>query len=254
MEHVDAGGARIPRIGFGTWQLRGEQCREGVAHALELGYRHIDTARLYGNEAEVGAAIRDSGLDRDEILLATKIPGRDGDRRGVEREMEASLRELALDHVDLLLLHQPGPHPIGETMEAFRAQQEAGRVRFLGVSNFDVSQLEAALAEAVIVNVQNRYHPGARSQADVLEWCRAQGVSFTAYSPLAKGREAHDRALAEIGDRHGKTAAQVALRWAIQQEPVVTVPRSATPEHRADNIDVFDFALSEEEMRRLSDG
>lgn len=212
MEHVEVRGVRIPAVGLGTWEVSGDTCREAVVHALELGYRHIDTARSYGNEAEVGRGLRDSGVDRDQVWVTTKVPGSQGDRDGVRREVEASLRELGIDHVDLLLLHQPGPVPIAETMAAFGHEQEAGRVRHLGVSNFSVDQLAEADAEAPIVTVQNEYHPGS-PQTDVLTWCREHDVALTAYSPLGRGSEISDGTLAEIGQRYGKSSAQVAIRW-----------------------------------------
>ena len=253
MEHVEVQGVRIPAIGLGTWQLRGEACREAVAHAISVGYRHIDTARAYRNETEVGQGIRDSGVDRDELFLVTKVPPSDADRDGVDREVAASLRELAVDRIDLLLLHWPSPVPIAETMAAFRAQQDAGRVRHLGVSNFSVARLEEARAQAPLLTVQNEYHPG-HPDPEVLAWCQANDLAYTAYSPLATGSAADRAALADIGERHGKTAAQVALRWLIQQDDVVTIPRSSDPTHREQNLDVFDFALTDAEMERITAG
>jgi 2,5-diketo-D-gluconate reductase B len=251
MHHVQAGDTRIPVIGLGTWQLRGQDCREAVRHALSIGYRHIDTARLYDNETAVGAGLRDSGVDRDEVFLVTKVPGRRADRNGVAEEVEASLRELGVDHIDLLLLHQPGEVAIEETMAAFRAQQDAERVRHLGVSNFSVAQLDQASAEAPIVTVQNEYHPG-RDQDDVLAWCRDHDAALTAYSPLGKGSEVGDDTLTEIGRHHAKTSAQVAIRWLLQQDGVVTIPRSGDPTHREQNLDVFDFELTDDEMARIA--
>lgn len=252
MEHVEVQGVPIPAIGLGTWQLRGDTCREAVAHALSLGYRHLDTARMYANEVEVGRGLRDSDVDRDEVFVVTKVPGRDGDRDGVQREVDASLRDLDLEHVDLLLLHQPGPHPIGETMAAFREQQKAGKVRHLGVSNFSVDLLEHAAAEAPVVTVQNEYHPGRRDP-EVLRWCQQHDVAYTAYSPLGKGRETSRRTLEEIGAQYGKTAAQVAIRWLLQQDRVLTIPRSSRPQHREENLDVFDFTLTDADLARIDD-
>jgi 2,5-diketo-D-gluconate reductase B len=240
----------MPAVGFGTWPLRGQECREAVAHALSVGYRHLDTARMYRNEAEVGAGLRDSAVDRDEVLLVTKVRPGDADRAGVRREVEASLRELDLEHVDLLLLHAPASVPIEETMGAFREQQDAGKVRQIGVSNFSVSSLERALAEAPIACVQNEYRPGI-NQAAVLDWCREHSVAYVAYSPLDVGRPAR-RTLSEIGDRHGRSWAQVVIRWLLQQEQVATIPRSRNADHRAQNLAVFDFELDAEEMARIS--
>jgi 2,5-diketo-D-gluconate reductase B len=246
------GGAElhVPAVGFGTWPLRGQQCRDAVAHALSAGYRHLDTARMYRNEAEVGAGLRDSGVDRDEVLVVTKVRPGDADRAGVRREVEGSLRELDLDHVDLLLLHAPGSVPVKETMAAFREQQDAGAVRHIGVSNFSVASLERALAEAPIACVQNEYRPGLH-QDDVLDWCRRHAVAYVAYSPLDVGRSARG-VLNGIGERHGKSWAQVAIRWLLQQEQVATIPRSRDADHRRQNLDVFDFELDAEEMARIS--
>ncbi len=246
------GGAelRVPAVGFGTWPLRGQECREAVAHALSVGYRHLDTARMYRNEVEVGAGLRDSGIERDEVLVVTKVRPGDADRAGVRREVEASLRELDLDHIDLLLLHAPGSVPVEETMGAFREQQEAGKVPHIGVSNFGVDALERASAEAPIACVQNEYRPGL-DQDDVLAWCRRHAVAYVAYSPLDVGQPARE-VLAELGERHGKSWAQVAIRWLLQQEQVATIPRSRDTEHREQNLAVFDFELDPGEMTRIS--
>lgn len=251
MHHVEVQDVRIPAVGIGTWQLRGAACREAVRHALSIGYRHIDTARSYANEVEVGLGLRDSGIDREDVFLVTKVPGSRADRAGVAAEVEASLRDLEVDHVDLLLLHQPGRAPVEETMAAFREQQESGRVRHLGVSNFSVDLLERATAETTIVTVQNRYHPG-HPQDEVLDWCRRHDVALTAYSPLAVGRGIDDAVLSDIGDAHGKTSAQVAIRWLLQQDHVLTIPRSSKAEHRVQNLDVFDFELTAAEMDRIA--
>ncbi len=246
------GGAqlRVPAVGLGTWRLRGAECREAVAQALSVGYRHLDTARMYRNEADVGAGIRDSGIDRGDVLVVTKVRPGDADRGGVRREVEASLRELRLDYVDLLLLHSPSQVPLEETMDAFREQQEAGRVVHVGVSNFSVGRLERASTQAAVACVQNEYHPD-QHQDEVLAWCREQGVAFVAYSPLRVGRRTA-KLLAKIGERHGKTWAQVAIRWLVQQEQVATIPRSRDAAHREQNLAVFDFELDDAEMARIS--
>lgn len=250
MQYVSVQDVELPVIGLGTWQLHGRACREAVAHALSIGYRHIDTARAYGNEEEVGAGLRDSGVDRDEVFMTTKVPGTDGDREGVRQALEASLRDLGVDHVDLLLLHQPGPHPLEETMEAFRAEQDAGHVRHLGVSNFDVALAERARAEAALLTVQNEHHLH-RPDYDVLAWCQDHGLAFTAYSPLGTGEEPQHAALAEVADRHGRTPAQVALRWLVQQDRVVTIPKAGDAKHREENLEVFDFELDDDDLARL---
>lgn len=252
MEYVETQGVRVPALGFGTWQLRGQECRDGVADALEIGYRHIDTARQYGNEAEVGRAIADSGVDRDEIFLVTKINVGALDRESVERETEASLRELGTDHIDLLLIHHPSDEvPLTETLEAMRGQQEAGRVRHLGVSNFDADLMLEATRHAEILTNQIEYHPGV-SPDEVLTAARDRGIFITAYSPLDTGGLVGDDTLAEIGRAHGKTAQQVAIRWLLDQELVATIPRSSDPDHRREDFDVFDFSLRDDERQRIA--
>jgi 2,5-diketo-D-gluconate reductase B len=241
---------RLPAVGFGTWPLRGRACREAVAHALAVGYRHLDTARMYRNEADVGAGLRDSGLDRDEVVVTTKVRPGDADRDGVRREVEASLADLGVDHVDLLLLHAPSSVPIQETMTAFREQQDQGRVRHLGVSNFSVTGLERAAAHAPIASVQNEYRPGI-DQREVLAWCREHEAVYVAYSQLDVERSVR-RVLAEIGERHDASWAQVALRWLVQQEQVATIPRSGDAGHREQNLAVGDLELDDDEMERIS--
>lgn len=252
MEHVKVQGETVPALGFGTWELRGPDCREGVRHALELGYRHIDTARKYGNEADVGRGISDSGVSRDEIFLVTKIPEGSLDRASVAAETEASLRELATDHLDLLLIHQPSSDvPLEETLEAMREQQDAGRVRHLGVSNFDVDLMLQATGHAPILTNQIEYHPGNRQDA-IVEAAREHDILVTAYSPLDTGGLVGDPTLEEIGRAYGKTAQQVAIRWLLDQELVATIPRSGDPAHRQENLDVFDFALTHDDRRRIA--
>lgn len=252
MEYVETRGVRVPALGFGTWQLRGQGCRDGVADALEIGYRHIDTARQYGNEAEVGRALADRGVDRDEVFLVTKIDVGSLDRASVERETEASLHELGTDHIDLLLIHHPSDEvSLAETLEAMRGQQEAGKVRHLGVSNFDADLMLEATRHAEILTNQIEYHPGV-SADDVLAAARERGIFITAYSPLDTGGLVGDDTLAEIGRGHGKTAQQVAIRWLLDQELVSTIPRSSDPAHRREDFDVFDFSLSEESRRRIA--
>lgn len=241
---------RIPTIGLGTWRLRGRVCQDAVAHALSVGYRHLDTARMYGNEREVGAGLRASGVDRDEVFVVTKVRPGDADREGVRREVEASLRELGLDRIDLLLLHAPGRVPVEETMEAFREQQELDRVVEIGVSNFDVDGLQRASAAGPIVCVQNEYRPGY-PQGPVLDWCRRHGVVLVAYSPLLLRGRAR-RAVEEVAEAHGRPWPQVALRWLVQQEQVAVIPRSSDATHREHNLEVFDFALSDDEMAWLA--
>lgn len=254
MHQVDANGAAIPALGFGTWNLRGVQARRMVEAALAIGYRHIDTAQMYGNEAEVGAALKASGLRRDELFVTTKIwPDR---QRGglLQRSACQSLERLQLDAVDLLLLHWPAHDvPLAETMAALVECAERGWARTIGVSNFTCAMIAEAVRLAVrpLATDQVEYHPFL-GQGPVLETCRRHGMALTAYCPLARGRVFRDPVLARIGQRHGKTAGQVALRWLIQQEGVVAIPRSSSPEHARANFAIFDFALNQPEMAEVS--
>ncbi len=249
--YVEAQGARIPRLGFGTWQLSGDSCYEAVRHALDLGHRHIDTAQMYGNEEEVGRALRDSDVDRDEVFLTTKIPPRNLAAEAVRSSHADSLRRLGVDHVDLLLIHWPSDDvPLAETLDAMRDLRDQGRTRHLGVSNFTPELVEEAREHAPIVTNQVEYHPFL-DQSHLVRHCRDLDLVLTAYSPLAKGRVADDPTLTAIGERHGKSAAQVAIRWLLQQDGVATIPRSSSAEHRRANHDVSDFELSGDEMARI---
>jgi 2,5-diketo-D-gluconate reductase B len=253
MIHVEAHGARIPAIGLGTWQLDGDVARRMVGYALEIGYRHIDTAQMYGNETEVGAAIASSAVARDDIWLTTKIwPDnfRDG---ALQRAAEQSVRRLRTEP-DLLLLHWPNPSvPLEETMRALNDAKRRGFARHIGISNFTVALIQEALArseEPLIVD-QVEYQPYL-SQDAVLEELRAHGMALIAYSPLAKGKVFNDRTLARIGARHGKNPGQVTLRWLIQQDGVAAIPRSSREAHAKANFEIFDFALSDAEMAEIS--
>jgi 2,5-diketo-D-gluconate reductase B len=245
-------GTEIPRLGFGTWQLRGRAAADSVRDALEIGYRHIDTARAYGNEAQVGAAMEASGLDRGEIFLTTKIGPSDAEPRRLKRAAEDSLRTLATDYVDLLLLHWPSRTvPLEHTLQALRELKEQGRIRHPGVSNFPAGMLARALDVVALLADQVEYHPFLGQDA-LLDMVAQRDVTLTAYSPLARGRVARDPTLSEIGEVHGKSPGQVALRWLIEQPNVTAVPKAAGHERRAENLDVFDFELTDADRERIA--
>jgi diketogulonate reductase-like aldo/keto reductase len=255
MEYVTAAGESIPALGLGTYQLRGRSCTETVRRALDVGYRHLDTAEYYDNESAVGEAIADSPVDRSELFLTTKVWRTNLAYDDAIRSARESLRKLGTDYVDLLLIHWPSRSvPTEETLRAFEDLREEGVVRHVGVSNFSVAQLREAIAaaDAPILTNQIQYHP-FQDQGDLLAYCVENDVTLTAYSPLAKGRVATDETLREIGDRHGKTAAQVALRWFLQQECVAAIPKASSEAHLRENFDVFDFELSDAEMERVFD-
>jgi 2,5-diketo-D-gluconate reductase B len=243
-------GEKVPALGFGTWQLQGEAAREATRHALEIGYRQIDTAQAYGNEEEVGRAIKESGVPREEIFLTTKIVRDSLKGENVGPATDTSLRKLGTDHVDLLLIHWPTDAvPLEETLDAMVQQQEAGKVRHLGVSNFKAPLLRQAMAHTRIFADQVPYQPG-RTQNSLRTVAEEQDVLITAYSPL-RGEGMKAPALAEVAAAHGKTVQQVALRWLLQQDKVSPIPRSADPDHRQQNFEVFDFELSDDEMARI---
>jgi diketogulonate reductase-like aldo/keto reductase len=252
MNVVEANGARIPAIGLGTWELRGRTCARIVEQALRLGYRHIDTAQIYENEREVGEGVRASGVKRDEIFLTTKVWTSHFAPNDLERSAKESLVRLRLTEVDLLLLHWPNPQvPLAETLGALARVKQQGLARHIGVSNFTVALIEQAVAACpeLLVCDQVEYHPYL-DQTVVREACARHGLALVAYSPVARGRIRNDRALQRIGDRYRKTAAQVCLRWLVQQN-VAAIPRTSKLERLSENIEIFDFELSDEDMQQI---
>ncbi len=252
MEHQTIKGEKIPSLGLGTWRLRGEECTRAVERALASGYRHIDTAQMYGNEGEVGQGIQSSGIDREKIFLVTKIRTSAFSYEDALRSTRESLRKLGTERVDLLLMHWPNPSvPLEETLSAMRELQGEGSVRHIGGSNFPARMVEEAAEHAAIFCNQVEYHP-YKAQDELLEQAREMDYLLTAYSPVAKGAVLNDPTLKQIGEAHGKTPAQVALRWLIQQEKVAAIPKATSEDHLKGNLDVFDFELSNEEMEHLS--
>jgi len=253
MQYVEANGAKIPAIGLGTWELSGRACARLVEQAVRLGYRHIDTAQVYENEREVGEGLRASRVKRDEVFVTTKIWTNHFAPNDLERSTKESLTKLRLSEVDLLLLHWPNPHvPLSETLGALAHAKQLGMAKHIGVSNFTVALIEEALAACPepLVCDQVEYHPYL-DQTKVREACVQHGMALVAYSPVAKGRVKGDATLTQIGRAHGKTAAQVCLRWLVQQN-VSAIPRTSKIERLSENIEIFDFELSEEEMGKIS--
>ena len=251
---VRANGAAIPALGLGTWAARGGDCAAAVAHALKVGYRHIDTAAMYGNEEEVGEGMRVAGVPRDEVFVTTKVWPSDIGWGALQRSAEASLRRLGLDAVDLLLIHWPNPAiPLADSIRALCDARRQGLARHVGVSNFPVVMLEEALrlAEAPLVANQCEYHPHL-DQSKLLAACRRHGLAFAAYCPLGRGTLVADGTVQAIAAARGRTPAQVLLRWHVQQEGVIALPKSANPARIAENFSIFDFTLSDAEMARLS--
>lgn len=250
---ITAHGVQIPALGFGTSPMTGAVAADEVIAALSAGYRHIDTARKYGSEAAVGEGIRNSGISRDQIFLVTKVSHENLRAADFARSVDDSLKALKVDYVDLLMVHWPNPEiPLAETMPALAKAKRDGLARHIGVANFNITLLDQAIAlcPEPLVALQAEYHPYL-DQGKLLAAAQARGMAFVAYCPLGRGRLFNDPVLAEIAKARGKSLAQIALRWLIQQN-VIPIPRSSKPERIADNFKVFDFTLSEDEMHRIS--
>ncbi len=251
--NLSANGAEIPAIGFGTSQLG--NCGDIVATALKLGYRHIDTAWKYGSEKGVGEGIRASGVPRDEIFLCTKVSHEYLRAADFARSVDESLRNLQVDYVDLLHVHWPTIDniPLAETMGALAKAKRDGLTRHIGIANFNIALTEEAirLCPEPLVTLQAEYYPYL-DQSKVLAACRRLGLVFTAYCPLARGRLFNDPVLAGIARGRRRTIAQVALRWLMQQGNIAAIPRSANPRHMAESLDVFNFELTDDEMKKIS--
>jgi len=249
---VEAKGARIPLVGLGTWELRGRACARIVEQALRLGYRHIDTAEMYDNEREVGEGLRGAGLARSEVFVTTKIWPSHFAPLELERAAKSSLARLRQTEVDLLLLHWPNPQiPLAETLGALCKVKREGFARHIGVSNFTVALIEEAVGlstEPLVCN-QIEMHPFL-DQSKVVATCRAHGMAIVAYSPIARGGAGKHAVLARIGAHHGKSAAQVSLRYLVQQG-IAVIPRSSRVERLSENAAIFDFALTDTEMKQI---
>ncbi|MDG0789827.1 aldo/keto reductase [Cohnella ginsengisoli] len=246
-------GVRMPWLGLGVWKMDNDaQVVSAVRAALDAGYRSIDTAAIYKNEAGVGQAIREGGVPRSELFVTTKIWN---DDQGYDKTLaayDASLGRLGLDAVDLLLIHWPGTDKFVDTWRAFEKLYADGRVKAVGVSNFNIRHLEELKRHSDLVPMVNQveYHP-LLSQRDLLGYCRENRIQLEAWSPLMQGNLDHE-VLRSIGAKHGKSPAQVVLRWDIQHG-VVTIPKSVTPARIAENANVFDFVLSADEMALIDD-
>jgi 2,5-diketo-D-gluconate reductase B len=241
----------IPKLGLGTWRLSGRACSDGVADALAAGYRHVDTASMYGNEGEVGRGLRSSAVDRSEVWLTTKVWPDDLSPQRVRASLARSLRALGTEYVDLFMIHWPNPRvPLSSTLEAMTALREEGRTREIGVSNFTSAQFQEALDLAPVIVNQVEYHPFL-DQSAVLEVCRERDVELTAYRPLFKGAAMENPVIGEIAAAHGATPAQVTIAWLIGQERVSAVPKASSPERRRENLGALRLELSADERARI---
>ena len=249
---LSAHGATMPVIGLGTSGM-GDVRAENIATALKVDYRHIDTAWKYGTERQVGEGMRASGVRRGDIFLCTKVSHEYLHADDFARSVDESLQTLGVDYVDLLLVHWPNLKiPLAETMGALAKAKRQGLTRHVGVANFNIGLLDQAIAlcPEPLVTLQAEYHPYL-DQTTLLNACRARGLIYTAYCPLGRGRLFKDPVLDEIARMKDKTIAQIALRWLVQKGIVAPIPRSSNPSRLAENLAVFDFSLSDEEMNRI---
>lgn len=252
MKYIDIQDSKMPALGFGTYTLKGKDCVEGVKDAISMGYRHIDTAQMYDNETAVGQAIKASGSRREELFITTKVWYTHLRKDALTKTAHESLRNLQTDYIDLLLIHWPNEAvPLEESLQAMMELQAQGKVKHIGVSNFTINMVEEAVKLAPVVGNQVEYHPYL-DQSSLLETLRKHDMCLTAYSPIAKGKVMNDEMMIAIGKKYGKSAAQVALRWHMQQDGVAAIPRSGSNERRRKNFEIFDFELTEEEMQQIS--
>ncbi len=237
----------IPLLGLGTWKLRGKECEKIVHTALELGYRHLDTADLYGNHADIARAIQ--SYPREQLFIASKLYMNDLLPHQVQVAVPRFLEELKVDYLDLLLIHWPNPQVrLEDTLTAMQSFQEQNRVRFIGVSNFVRSHLEALQQFPVAVN-QIEMHPYLQRKT-LVTFAQEKGIAITAYRPLAKGAFEQDETLQKIGKKYGKTASQIALKWLVQQG-ISAIPKASSVQHLKENLDIFDFELEAQDWQQI---
>lgn len=255
MQFKSIRGINVPEIGLGTYKLYGKECSRTVREAIDIGYRHIDTAQMYKNEKEIGDAVKISGVDREEFFVTTKIWHTNLDHDDVLQTVEESLRQLRMPYVDLLLIHWPNEqYPLVQTLEAMMVLKDQGKAMNIGVSNFPLSMMKHVVEDLRVPAFANQveFHPFL-SQFDLLDYSYENDFMITAYSPLAQGDVLKNEKLVEIGSDYGKSAAQVALRWLIEQENVVAIPKASSAEHLKANIDVFDFELTDEHFEEIDE-
>lgn len=261
MLFVDMQGIKVPSLGLGTYQLTGNDGLRAFLQATDIGYRHFDTAQFYGNEEEVGSAVKLSGIDRKEFFITTKVWITNLAANDVLSSTELSLKKLKTDYVDLLLIHWPSLNnpkygskevPLHETLEAMQKLKDQGKTRLIGVANFPTSLMRQAVEElgfSIACN-QMEYHP-LLSQKIVIDYARAHNIAITAYCPLAMGKIKDNKTLIDIGNKYGKSPFQVALRWLIEQKNVAAIPKAGIEKHARENFNIFDFKLSEEDAKAI---
>jgi len=255
MQNKEIQGIEIPEVGLGTYQMHGQQCVDSILYALDIGYRHIDTAQIYENEREVGEAMSISTVDRNDIFLTTKIWRTNLEYDDVLVSTEESLKQLDTPYVDLLLIHWPNDQvDLRRTLEAMLVLRDQGKAMNIGVCNFPIALLTKAVEEirAPIFCNQIEFHAHL-DQLKQLDYAIDHDLLITAYSPLAQGALIGNPVLEEIGANHDKSSAQVALRWLIEQESVVTIPKASSKEHLEENINIFDFELTDDEFEKINE-
>lgn len=247
-------GVEIPALGFGTYELNNDDAATMITEAAKIGYRHFDTAQMYHNEEGVGRGLKASGLARDDYFLTTKVWFDQFQSGDLQTSVVESLRKLDLDHVDLLLLHWPNDDvPLEETIAALNEVKNLGMTRLIGISNFPTALIEKAvsLSDAALTVNQVEYHPYL-DQTKVLKSLRDRDMLLTAYCPIARGKVLTDPTLIKLGKKHDKSPVQVTLRWLLQQDSVMAIPKSGSPKNAAANFDIFDFELSADDMAAIS--
>lgn len=254
MEYVSFNTQKIPALGFGTWQLRDREAAKAVETALKIGYRHIDTAQVYENESDVGDGIKAADVARNDVFLTTKVWTEYVTQGAMQRSVDASLKRLKTDYVDLLLIHWPAIDvPFQEQLTALQDIQKSGKAKLIGISNFTVAQMKEVIETigAQVATNQVEYHPFL-NQTPVLNYIRAHGMFLTAYSPLARGKISDNDIIRDIAKKHGKTPGQVSLRWLIQQGQIAAIPKAGSEKHIRENFEIFDFKLTDAEMKNIS--
>jgi 2,5-diketo-D-gluconate reductase B len=244
---------RMPRLGLGTWPMRGAECQRAVEGAIALGYRHIDTAEMYGNEEEVGAGLAASGVAREDLFLTTKVWNDRPNGAAIRRAFDASLERLATPYVDLFLIHWPSPElELSDALRGLAAIRAEGRAKAIGVSNFPPRLLKRAIeADVGLACLQVEFHI-LLDQSKLLEICRANGLVLTAYSPLAKGESSEHPELRRIAAKHGATGAQVALAWLLAQDGVAMVPKAASRNRQQENLDALKVTLDAGDLKAIA--
>lgn len=252
MEYIKREGEWIPKLGFGTFNLTGRQALGILEFALDVGYRHFDTAQMYQNEDEIGKVIGNTSIPRERLFVTTKVWHTNLSKERFIPSVEQSLRNLKQDYIDLLLIHWPQPEvPLQESLEQLAEAKEKGYCKLIGVSNFNIELLEEVEKSGIKIHCNQFENHVFIDQTALLNKTRAMGCFATAYSPVAKGQVADEPILQHIAQKHGVTAAQVALRWLVEQEDVVAIPKSSQLIRIKQNFDVFNFHLDEEETREI---